>query len=648
MDKTKQRLNRLSRVPVRKLAIWSDNVIRDPDRHSKAAFAIAKKLNELFRPKDQGAGTLALPPELRIDIYNNLKLQPSIIHFRFEPIELRERDYHLLQVPVRRPGPPPVPQVLADNLRDTSYLDTKPQITDNTRRAAVIKNKTHPFVNKEWQTSKEFWTLLGDGLSGLGSSHTLLDVGTEILATVGKVRPDQVDRVKQLSEIGVLANDMMRENEVKRPEEPFKLEIEAQIESVHVRPATDWFYLENYLTTWTRHARMNKDLLPWCDAFRVIANPMLSLEDLYTGLCMVYSDSRVFDHYTQHTDVKVTIPDSLPSNPPTVLTNESPGVHGILRGLDVLPLNHGYLPNVYSTQPDNYTFSRRIYELFLHLCWHFSTLEEVLILVGPMPDGNQPTADDFEDIETEWTGNGVEGDNDPTAISTVPEIGNPEYRSMMSFVKKVMELLEPLQTEFVFTFLDTNEARSEFLSQNCETPFTDWLSTSMGNKWLQDSRGRSWLNTDPGRWWLSSSSGGIEWLDSHEGLQWLLGEYGPIFLSSPFATLWVLYGINTDYEVGKKQDLREHEYFKREEGKLWYKNMGYSDRRPAHPRRLTRDSRRPAQHYDRFRLYVGSITADRLNMFMNPPKRWSFIKRKDNYPKLDEPAFDSKGEGVQQ
>ncbi|KAI0809662.1 hypothetical protein GGR55DRAFT_696015 [Xylaria sp. FL0064] len=294
---------------------------------------------------------------------------------------------------------------------------------------------------------------------------------------------------------------------------PFKVYLEGVERYPIVRPAIDWFYLENYASALLATPFQ---IYGMPHLYRV-STTVLELEDIYTG---IWQALNVIDSpeswLVDHSDVEIYI--------------------------------------------------RKMSLVFGTLVEYDSELEKCIILVGDLRRGAQPS--DLQEISVEWASPEEESSDDTQReIITAPKVSSYSDREMIRFVHQELEHFARQEREWRNSLLRSVEGVAWLadIGHGAGSRHSKWLASTEGRIWRETTdEGKAWLQTSPGHWWLASK--GLEWLDS---------EAGALFLDLPMARVWVgvdnsggaaMRGYGTE-ETRRK--LPRKKWFSTEKGRAW-------------------------------------------------------------------------------
>ncbi|KAI1826863.1 hypothetical protein F4861DRAFT_18887 [Xylaria intraflava] len=372
-------------------------------------------------------------------------------------------------------------------------------------------NEEH-LVNKTWYFAPEFRASLCRH-----SSHDKLRrfAGEVLEKCAGSSDPELGYFVQQVAD----AAHGIKEWHPRSGGNPFMVEVEGGERSLSVRPAVDWFYLENYLDRFARIFTYKQSR--FLRHLSRVATVVLRLEDTYKSMCEVL-------------------------NPYNVTPKEPWRVD----------------------RHDVGEYVRKMATIFGTIVEESPPLEECLILVGDLPIGIQPS--EMQAISVEWTEPRPEPYSVETRreIVTYPEV-SPADRAMIRFVYEELEHFRDVQRERRNNWLRSSagQASLSHFVHDRESWHSYWLACPEGSLWRETAEGQAWLRTPSGHWWLASLYGS-PWLETRKGLEWLDSEEGVRFLELPAARVWAGTGGNNKNDSERRR-LPNKKWFNTPKGRLW-------------------------------------------------------------------------------
>ncbi|KAI8634364.1 hypothetical protein F5Y19DRAFT_209498 [Xylariaceae sp. FL1651] len=346
-----------------------------------------------------------------------------------------------------------------------------------------------------------------------------------------------------------------------------------------VRPAVDWFFLEDYVDTMAM-GMYNLNSTAQFGHLERVSTIVLKLDDLYTGLCHVFNG----------------------------LVGLQPAEPWRINRTQV----NGYLDHMSA--------------LFGPMISRHSNLEKCVILVGQLREGVLPS--DLQEISVEW----AEPEPDFSVetqrnITTSPKVSGHD-RAMIRFVHQELEYFDLLQRERRYAWLASPDSQQWLADlENKDTNGCSvWLASADGKRWRETTEdGQAWIETPPGYWWLASIYGS-PWLETPKGLEWLDSEAGARFLELPAARLWAR--IDNDVKAGSMQNydgpdfrpprrkLPRKRWFGTDKGRAWIADNCPDYLVPAAPGPPPSDNR----------LFIHHLVPE---WFFKQPPRWEFFRVPD-------------------
>ncbi|KAI3323821.1 hypothetical protein HD806DRAFT_75463 [Xylariaceae sp. AK1471] len=342
-----------------------------------------------------------------------------------------------------------------------------------------------------------------------------------------------------------------------------------------VRPAVDWFFLENYVSTQVP-GMFNSDPVPSFPDLERVSTVVLKLEDIYKGICRVLNSRR-----------------ELKSNEPW---------------------------RVIRSNVPQYVIDMS--EVFGTLVASTSKLEKCLILIGDLQPGVQPST--LQEISVKWAGPERNFFIDTQReIVTSPKV-SPNDRAMIRFVHQELEYFDKLQRRWRNERLRSRRGQAWLADfrHGERSKHSIWLATAEGGLWRETKDGEEWLQTPSGHWWLASVLGS-PWLETEKGLAWLDSDAGTKFLDLPAACVWA--GVDNDGGSNilsgweRRRMLPEKKWFKTEKGRAWVTNNC--------PDKLVPIAPEPPQREDG--EHPRAIPSVPSAFFIHPPRQWVFLKVRD-------------------
>ncbi|KAI1352848.1 hypothetical protein F5Y01DRAFT_84386 [Xylaria sp. FL0043] len=306
---------------------------------------------------------------------------------------------------------------------------------------------------------------------------------------------------------------------------PFKVYLEGVERYPIVRPAVDWFYLENYASAFSATP---SQIYGMPHLYRV-STIVLKLEDIYTDICRAL--------------------------------NLTDGGVSLERWL------------VDRSSVERYI--RKMSMVFGTLVEFNSKLEKCIILVGDLRRGVQPS--DLQEISVGWASLDEESSTDTQReIITAPKVSSDD-RAMIRFIHQGLEHFARHQREWSNSLLRSVEGEAWLadIRHSASSTRSRWLASTEGSIWRETTdEGKAWLQTASGHWWLASVPGS-PWLETQKGLEWLDSEAGTLFLEEPIARVWA--GVNNSgraamrwYGVEETRGkLPRKKWFSTEKGRAW-------------------------------------------------------------------------------
>ncbi|KAI1275898.1 hypothetical protein F5Y07DRAFT_389551 [Xylaria sp. FL0933] len=306
---------------------------------------------------------------------------------------------------------------------------------------------------------------------------------------------------------------------------PFKVYLEGVERYPIVRPAVDWFYLENYASALSATP---SQIYGMPHLYRV-STIVLKLEDIYTGIYPA----------------------------PDFIDDEE------------------FLEAWLDDHSDAERYFRRRSMVFMTLVQYNSNLEKCIILVGGLRRGAQPS--DLQEILIEWASPEEESSDDTQReIITAPKVSYSD-REMIRFVHQELEHFDRDERERRNSLLRSVEGKAWLadIRHSASSTRSKWLASTEGSIWRETTdEGKAWLQTASGHWWLASVRGS-PWLETQKGLEWLDSEAGKLFLEEPMARVWAgvdnsgraaMRGHGVEETRGK---LPRKKWFSTEKGRAW-------------------------------------------------------------------------------
>ncbi|GAW23629.1 hypothetical protein ANO14919_132030 [Xylariales sp. No.14919] len=434
---------------------------------------------------------------------------------------------------------------------------------------AINRNREH-WVNKRWYFAAEFRASL--------SQHPIQDnmhryamklIHTTLLfeniyrnGVSGPLVKTTVDT----------AYSMLEWSKIDTGCEPFRIRLEGVERFPIVRPATDWFFLENYVTTLALKAFNVTDMPPAPHLVRV-STVVLKLDDIYRGICLSLNRRS----------------DGRPREPWLVDRGAS--------------------------------YIRRMSIVLGTLMDYTAQLEKCMILVGGLQSGVQPS--DLQEISVEWLGPENASSDTRRDVVTFPKVSSND-RAMVRFVHQELECFAKLQREWRNELLRSPDGQAwlEDIGHEKGSMRSEWLASTEGRIWRETTEeGNAWLQAASGHWWLASIPGS-PWLETPRGMEWLDSEAGALFLVSPMARVWagVDNGGGDEAETQGREEagrrLPRKNWFDTEKGRAWVDENCPDYRVPVAPE--------PPRPDD-----AGNEASERLvhlaQFLVRPPPRWGFV-----------------------
>ncbi|KAI3323814.1 hypothetical protein HD806DRAFT_543985 [Xylariaceae sp. AK1471] len=403
--------------------------------------------------------------------------------------------------------------------------------TEPEKRRVVITDKTLPFTNEELNACPQFRMSreLRTGLSASGEPYKLHEIALRTADDLENTTTQWGPLAEPLLDEAI---KVLNEVDMKFYDPPFSIEIQKLIKTPKVRRQYDWFFLDGYITSKLFYTLDETKRFPDCKVIREAETVVLRLQDLYDGLCWAFGTWEL-----------------IPG------TDE----YGYREPDDIFAINRDEVPDDVGhrgRRPDSY--QRKMKRVLGYLADEGSRLEELIILVGDVPDNVQPR--NLENLQVRWN-------NDSTAVivDANPPVSERD-RKMMRWIMLEFQTLYSRDYGWCFHYMDDWRGNVWRHMAVQPTQFSVWLDTGKGREWLRTQAGLDWLATEPAQIWLAWNYFGRCFLDSDQGVEWLNSKQAVDFLRSEYAKHWAQHGKRQSKGGPAKAQLRK-----------WYQTSGGGD-----------------------------------------------------------------------